>query len=681
MLWAKQNQAPGKRVNTLKPAAFFHWGMVVCLCLWYLAASFGNARIQSATYDEPVHLASGWSIWRYGDFRINPEHPPLAKLLAALPILGMVNLADDFDPYDLSRFEESHVKTSRDLKRSWAQAADNPNAQWTFAHSLWYGMSDSGLLKAGARNTYQVSPKTLVPKSDFIHDADRVFFWARVPGILCGLMLVLGIYAWSRALFGGPGALLSLTLACCDPNFIAHGALITTDIPACLGFFATVFFLWRLKKRFSWGNVVALGLVFGALCITKFSAVVTIPILAVLLGYILWNKPPLKLPIKGLVQWTSPQMGFLIWVSTLFWVGMTAYLMIWGSYGFRFTTVPEDRGPGPSLTDVLRQTAGSKILLQQDPNQITAEDEARASQNAELAWDQNVLAWVHQQQLLPQAYIYGFAWVRMKSLARYSFLRGDISIKGFKTYFLWSFLLKTPLAVLILLFVGLGQALRKGFLWRGNGLFLTVPVVIYGLFSLSSQLNIGHRHLLPLYPLLFVALGGLFRQAREISKTWVISVVAVLISTSVVLAPPWKPQWVFSHQLSFFNELAGGPTKGYHYLVDSNLDWGQDLKRLRHWMVERKLKQPINLCYFGMADPRYHQIPHIKMPGGFEYVPPLDRPRFEDALAPGYLAISATHLQGVYLGERGRQAWSRFLQRCQLVDRVGHSLLIYKIDE
>jgi hypothetical protein len=131
---------------------------------------------------------------------------------------------------------------------------------------------------------------------------------------------------------------------------------------------------------------------------------------------------------------------------------------------------------------------------------------------------------------------------------------------------------------------------------------------------------------------------------------------------------------VAPHYLAYFNELAGGPRNGYKCLVDSNLDWGQDLKHLRRWLDQRQITDPVNLCYFGTADPRREQICHLNMPGGyfFEPVMPLTVAR-----TPGYVIISATHLQGAYMPPELIAAWREFLKNATLVDTVGYSLFIY----
>jgi hypothetical protein len=132
------------------------------------------------------------------------------------------------------------------------------------------------------------------------------------------------------------------------------------------------------------------------------------------------------------------------------------------------------------------------------------------------------------------------------------------------------------------------------------------------------------------------------------------------------------------NRLSYINELGGGSANGYRLLVDSNYDWGQDLVKLRRWLDERKVTEPINLCYFGTADPRFYGIRHHNLFLGYEYEPDDG---FQ-AVRPGLLAISATNLAGSFWNEQAREEWRAFLERtgAQPVGRAGQSILIYRIN-
>jgi len=267
----------------------------------------------------------------------------------------------------------------------------------------------------------------------------------------------------------------------------------------------------------------------------------------------------------------------------------------------------------------------------------------------------------------------------MMAQVRPSFLLGRYSNVGWWYYFPITFLLKTPIVTLIAMGAALWFSLRRRETWIL--LFLLLPVGLYVISSMSVHINIGHRHLLPIYPFLYVLSGGLVvewrKQNSKVRKPLAAaSLLAMAIGSLIVFAPPWRPQWVYPHYLSYFNELAGGPRQGYRRLVDSNLDWGQDLKSLRTWLTQRGITEPINLCYFGTADPHYYGIVHLSLPGNYLFEKPID---FNQARVPGYAAISATNLQVARFQPQGRAAWADFLSHAKLVDTVGYSIFIYQV--
>ncbi len=127
---------------------------------------------------------------------------------------------------------------------------------------------------------------------------------------------------------------------------------------------------------------------------------------------------------------------------------------------------------------------------------------------------------------------------------------------------------------------------------------------------------------------------------------------------------------IFPSYLAYFNEFIG-PEKGYRYLVDFNLDGGQDLKRLKQFIDEKELDQ-IYLHYFGTAEPCYYGIHSIDLPGSFNHCG-----RSNDKLAR-FLAISATHLQSVYLPNKASYDW---ILKQEPVTRIGYSIFVYDIKE
>jgi hypothetical protein len=141
--------------------------------------------------------------------------------------------------------------------------------------------------------------------------------------------------------------------------------------------------------------------------------------------------------------------------------------------------------------------------------------------------------------------------------------------------------------------------------------------------------------------------------------------------------------------LSYFNELAGGPLRGSEHLVDSNLDWGQDLLYLRRWLDRHPEAGPLGLAYFGYIDPRVAGIRFTLPPKGPTAPGDLEGPRAHElGPRPGWYAVSVTLLRGYYypvpngsggteyLGEPSYQYFLRFAP----VGRAGYSIFIYHLE-
>jgi Dolichyl-phosphate-mannose-protein mannosyltransferase len=637
-------------------------GLAALFALLALSAAAGS----SATYDEPTHLAAGYSYWRFGDFRLNPEHPPLVKLLAALPLLAQ-------DPWP-SASEGSRSRA--ELERTWELAPRQIDAQWIFAHELFYGVSDAGLARLGAARSADVDPLEPPAPADRLHDPTAVFHAARVPMVALALLLLAAVFAWARELWGAGGALLALALAAFDPNLLAHAPLVTTDVGLTLFAFAAVYFLWRTRRRPSLGNALGLLASVALAFVTKDSAIVFAPILVLL----------------ALVPRGAGKSGGgarpLRLLALVALAGLAAWVGVWAIYGFRYAALAS--GQGGELLDLdakLRRTAAFQELIDRWPDGPPDSEVARVAPTVDLGLAGRTIAAASAHRLLPEAYLYGLAYARLQAQARWSFLRGERSLLGFRTFFPWAFLLKTPLVTLLALAAALIAAAwgeRRGHPWpRAALVFLLLPAVAYFAVSVASRLNIGQRHLLPVYPFLYVLCGGLVPTVRWRGKRVraLAGVAVVAVGSSLVFFPPWRPTLVYPHYLAYFNEIAGGPRYGYRSLADSNLDWGQDLGRLARWLDAHGVREPIDLCYFGMADPRAYGIRHVKLPGGYLLEPPRGAGEtFDRAIRPAYLAISATAYDGVYMSPELHAAWRRFLAGAERVGTVGHSIFIYRLE-
>jgi hypothetical protein len=556
--------------------------------LLYVGLAVASMRAHSATFDEGTHLPAGYTYLAFGDHRLNPEQPPLVKLLAAAPLLPLHPV---FKTDDLA----------------WSEGR-----QWELGRRFLYRWND----------------------------ARELLFRGRLPIVMLGAALGVAVFLWARGLVGRAAAALAFFLCVLSPDVLAHGQLVTTDLAFALFTLLAVALFERATARISPGRVLLAGAAAGCAFATKFSAPVLLPILAILAAVAVFSPDAVRDRHGAPIEGRRTQAVHLSLV--LLAVFVVAFVVLWASYGFAAKMSPD-----PAVE--------SKVVAALGPPKSGGGQAAAA---------------LGGTGLLPEPYVRGLVFVLDNAQGRSTFLMGRLSPTGFPHYFLVTFLLKTPIPLLVLLAIALVTAPR---LPVRTAAFLWVPVVVYGLVAATSRLQIGHRHLLPLYPFLFVAAGRAVSllAARPVGRAKigavVLGVLCAWYATGTLRLHP--------HYLAYFNELAGGPSQGWRYLVDSNLDWGQDLPGLKAWMDAHGVAR-VKLSYFGSADPAYYGIDADYLPG---YMSP--RPaRVTREVRPGdVVAVSATNLQGVYLDEADRPLMTRF-RAARPVARVGYSIFIYGAD-
>ncbi len=230
--------------------------------------------------------------------------------------------------------------------------------------------------------------------------------------------------------------------------------------------------------------------------------------------------------------------------------------------------------------------------------------------------------------------------------------------------------MKTPLPLLLLFALAVLGRGRDSF--RPGALAAAwLPLLAYAALTQTRGLNIGHRHLLPLYPFLFVVAGAAGAWLpRRLGRPGAVLLAALLGWYA------WGTLRVHPHALAYFNETVGGPANGWQVLVDSSLDWGQDLSRVEPWMKAHGVER-YKLSYFGSASPAHHGITGEMLPG---YSSPRV-PRVTREVSPGdVLAVSATNLQGVYFEEEEDQALMARIRRLPPAGRIGYSILVFRSD-
>ncbi|HTR42228.1 MAG TPA: glycosyltransferase family 39 protein [Pseudomonadales bacterium] len=267
----------------------------------------------------------------------------------------------------------------------------------------------------------------------------------------------------------------------------------------------------------------------------------------------------------------------------------------------------------------------------------------------------------------PGPYFAGISIQRASEKLHEEFLVGQYSNHGWWYYYIVVFLIKTPLATMFFLALAFFPFLRRARTgtWM-NEMFLLVPAaVIFCFFSLSHA-SIGMRYIMPIYPFLFVFASGCV--PTFLTNKW-------LAGLSVVMAGWYigASCYIHPHYLAYFNELIGGPDNGYKYLVDCNLDWGQDLKGLKSYMQEHDINR-INLSYFGTDSPARYGISYNWLPSCILANPEPG----QEPPTNGWFAISATDLQGLFFADKN--LFAQF-KDAQPVAKIGYSIFVYKVGD
>jgi hypothetical protein len=469
------------------------------------------------------------------------------------------------------------------------------------------------------------------------NDPDRIITEARIMMSIFGAALCLLIFRIAREFFGNIGGLIAATLTAFDPNFLAHSPLVTSDVPATFFFTATLWTCWRLFQKITPAALFIAALNLSGLFLTKFSAPIVLVVLGAMSILQIFSRREIALDIARLKTVLTEKRKKACALATSWLVlGAILFVAIWASCSFRYAAWTDQR---PSHEG----TAWHWNYLLEGRGLFA-----------------NTIRFTRDHQLLPEAYLYGLAYVHKHEIDRPAFLDNQWSIVGFRSFFPRAFLYKTPLPLLFLLALAIYAAIATRHSWKIENVFnpLWAFALLYAAFAVGAQLNIGHRHLFPIYPALFVACGAvvhlLGKNRRMIFTTAVAIVLAAQIGESFAIRPNY---------LAYFNELAGGPSRGYTHLADSSIDWGQDLPALKTWLDDHPKVvdgKPVYLSYFGTADPRWYEIDAKLLE------PQKQLSGTPSQLTGGVYCISATTLQSVYALELG--PWcTAYEQRYQTV--------------
>ena len=586
------------RDQTAARAQIFSRLLIVLFLGLFTAVALGTIRNQSPTFDEPLHLLAGYSYLKWGDYRVNPEHPPLAKILGALPLLAL------------------DVKDPRPTAPEWDEIPKQV----------------PGVLTA----------KVAAEMFFVQNDAETLFFYGKLPFVLLALILGLFVFLWAEEWFGTVAAAASLVLFFTNPNIIAHSTVVHTDLAFTTFFFLGTYFFQRTLRTRDWHNAWLACILFGMAAITKFSSI-AIFISWSLIGLVwLLNEKPL---CGGDGAKTLTRAGKLIFLATLtIAMTFTTFALVWAAYGFRFDAIPAANAQW-SYADVM--SPNPPVLLRR------------------------LVSFVSEFHLLPDAWIYGQLY-NLTYLRRAAFLLGNFSDNGFWFYFPVALLVKTPMPALVLIALAVMNLLALRRSDKMERAILWIPVIVYLTLAIWARMNIGVRHILPIFPFLFVLAGESAAGLWAGRSRWKKSLLVFLGAWAF-----WNFIGSYPNYLSFFNEAAGGSRNGHKILVDSNLDWGQDLKGLKSWMDGRGIRK-ILLVYFGTAEPVYYGIDAVRFPGGI--LPPRLAMR-RTPQVPYTLAVSANQFYAARVYSTSSE--QALLQSFRLKEPdavVGNSILIFNLD-
>ncbi len=589
--------------------------VVAAILAIVLIVSISTALGDAGTMDEVAHIPAGYTYVKFQDFRLNPEHPPLLKDLAGIPL----QFLDLTFPTD---------------EKFWTT---EPNGQWN----------------AGWRFIYYPG-----------NDTEKILFWSRFPMILVSLLLGFMIFKWGKELLGVKAGLLALFLYAFDPNILGHNHYVTTDLGIAAFLFFAFYFFVKFLKNPNWKTIALFGVFMALAQLAKFSSVLMFPVMGVvLLAFIFARKEKLKFSLLGSGKikrfWLQK---FYLYAASFLIVLVIHFLIIGVVYELNILKMPTE-----------------KIHELIDTQLYGGTKHVAASALHKMA-DNPVLR-PYSQYLTGLFMVFG----RVAG-GNTTYFFGEVTNQSFREYFPIVFLIKEPLPILIFLISAVSMGLY--FFLRNNledfpkhirknirnylsehvaETTMLLFIGLYSYISVTGNLNIGFRHLFPILPFMYILISKetvfLWQKLRgKARKAFTAFLVFLLLwlGAETALAYPYY--------LAYFNQTIGGSKNGYKYVTDSNVDWGQELKRLAKFVDEKNIKK-IRVDYFGGGDVKHYLgdkaiIWHAGL--GEE---------------PGWYAISATFLQNslYYKIVHGEPDYE-WLRRREPYTVVGHSILVYKIE-
>ena len=609
--------------NSLKSFAHnYHGFLAGSLLTLMFGLGIGSMMSDSAIVDELAHIPAAYSYVHYGDYRLNPEHPPLIKDMAGIPLQFMNLKFPDTIP-------------------AWTT---DPNGQWEMGWNFLYHIGNN---------------------------ANQILFWARLPILLLAIVFGGLFYWFLLKRYGRAVALLSLFFYTLSPNILAHSRLVTTDLGATVFIFIALVAYALYAKKPTKTMFWLLALALGVAQLAKFSAVLLYPFLLIA-SLILASS--MKRP-KTYSERFRTYTGGLILAS------IVSIGLVWLYY------IPQTMNMPIGIQDNL--ITASLV----SPGTISVGNMLKSFNHLPLMESLS-------QYLLGLTMVFG----RVAG-GNVTYFNGTVSDQSFHLYFPEIFILKTQVSFLILGFItsliaiwGFATRLPKRIQDRFADSFrryilewiLGGFAAFYFIISVAGNLNLGIRHILPIYAPLFVLVAlGTVHLARRLARTkW--HVYSGLILTCLLLWYGLSTIIAYPSYISYFNELIGGPGHSEQYFSDSGVDWGQDLRRLKTFVTQHPEINHIAIDYFGGADPRYYFCKRAYDPSGALIATSegynctdsfMEEWHSQNGRYQGeFIAVSETFLENdkYYSGLRGEEGY-QYLRNMKPYARVGDSIFVYKL--
>lgn len=366
------------------------------------------------------------------------------------------------------------------------------------------------------------------------NNAQLMIFLARIPGVLALVALVWLVWFTTRHWFGNSVARWALFFTALNPTLLAHGPLTNTDVPVALASLFVIWRLWRYFEEQTWKNVVWIGAALGIALTTKYSALILLPIAFIWLIYTAAQKR--QSVVVTIVHGGSALllMWFVIW-SVYFW---RSPIFLDGTSNIAVSTA----------SDLLKQ------------------------------WGLNLDTITHQMKwILPTAFTKGaLLTIGSSVFGRSVYFLGTTYSSGVWHYFPTLFILKSQLIVVLLTLTGIGLFARRIFqpwTWKPASVLILITVALLTYASVTSKLNLGIRHISTLMPFsaIFLATTTVYMKQILLRKGFIIAITAGMIFPVVSQS---------SDLIGFRNSIVYPREQSYQYFNDSNLDWGQQSKRI-----------------------------------------------------------------------------------------------------